>query len=165
MITKERIDELLSQKAKIWGIGKSGNVFCVGLKFRPQTLNNKKWLENKYEVYGKFFETEEEAKWVAEFGCIERTERLELPTWEEVEIKFNKKQIIEMYFYYAKHFSAPKENNVEKTYSIYLLTNGHIVIDDNREVKTIFNEELTKENYTLACRKAKELFLGLGEKK
>lgn len=67
MITKERIDELIQQRAKVWGVGKQGNVFCVGLKFRPETLKSPKWLENKYEYYGKFFETKAEAEWHAEF--------------------------------------------------------------------------------------------------
>lgn len=146
MITKERIDELISQKAKIWGIGKQGNVFCIGLKFTPQTLNNKKWLENKYKVYSKFFETKEEAKWYKEFGCIERIEKLYLPPFEEV---FNDLQgrIGEFVIADPSEFSFA----IKKSFTDQIL------------LKTMYekyNWNFTKENYTLACRKAKELFLG-----
>lgn len=138
MITKERIDELIQQRAKVWGVGKQGNVFCVGLKFRPETLKNKKWIENKYEVYGKLFETKAEAEWHAEFGCIERTDRLELPTWEEF---WNSGQTI---------WFTGKDGG-QYSLSIY---NREILLNDT------YIGYLDKENYTLACRKCKELFLG-----
>lgn len=142
MITKERIDELISQRAKIYGISKQGNVFCLGLKFKPHTLNNQKWLENKYKVYSEFFETKEEAEWHKEFGCIERTERLELPTWEEIQkyerFSFKDKNCNIYTLHYISGF---------KSLAITGLANE-------------FYAEATKENYTLACRKAKELFLG-----
>lgn len=145
MITNERIDELLRQKAKIWGIGKQGNVFCVGLKFRPDTLKNKKWLENKYEVYSKFFETKEEAEWHKEFGCIERTERLELPTWEEFKC-----------IYFRGEDCC--DYKLCKDCSEIMLKVSHY---DENHYKDYYCWELTKENYILACRKAKELFLGV----
>lgn len=143
MITKERIDELIQQRAKIWGVGKQGNVFCVGLKFRPETLKSPKWLENKYEYYGKFFETKAEAEWHAEFGCIERTERLELPAWEEfISRKF-------IWFFDKNHKSCCLH---------YLGCSNQIFINVSGDVIEI--GELTKENYILACKKCKELFLG-----
>ena len=152
MITNERIDELLRQKAKIWGVGKQGNVFCVGLKFRPETLKNKKWLENKYEVYSKFFETEEDAKWFAEFGCIERTERLELPTWEEF-IKFGENS----------HYGFNEIKRFDNVWFGYCCrpdgSDGSLYIDKDGETMFL-TSMITKENYTLACRKCKELFLG-----
>lgn len=141
MITKERIDELIQQRAKIWGIGKQGNVFCIGLKFRPHTLNNKKWLENKYEVYSKFFETKEEAEWVKEFGDITRTERLVLPTWEEWQ------KDDEFDFLDKEGFS----------WDIYIDGDNQIIMANGWKH---FIFENNKEGYFLACRKAKELFLG-----
>lgn len=161
MITKERIDELIQQRAKVWGVGKQRNVFCVGLKFRPETLKDKKWLENKYEVYGKLFETKGEAEWHAEFGCIERTDRLELPTWEEVNLltKYTK------HCFYGKDNAlyglclSPKDSLTRFDGSIEELKSWcGIDVDDNCEIEHF--EPLTKENYTLACRKCKELFLG-----
>ena len=153
MITKERIDELIQQKAKIWGIGKQGNVFCIGLKFRPHTLNNKKWLENKYEVYSKFFENLEEAEWYKEFGNIERTEKLELPTWEEdvrKDILFSALGGVRYIFM----------NKIKTGYSIEKENPYIIRIQKIGECDNFIDYEYTKENYTLACRKAKELFLG-----
>lgn len=46
---------------------------------------------------------------------------------------------------------------------VYFRDNNTIFIED--EDWNILREPLTKENYTLACRKCKELFLGLGENK
>ena len=119
--------------------------------FEPRP--NEKYKHRKY--FDKLFETKEEAEWHKEFGCLERTERLELPTWEE----FNKKG-------YVEFFSEDKTKLVlEKTLTIdydrepisyYVL---EIVIDDYNHT-LLFEAEYTKENYTLACRKAKELFLG-----
>lgn len=143
MITKERIDELIKNRAKIYGISKSGEVFCLGLKFRPETLKHKRWLKNKYEVYSKFFETKEDAEWDKEFGCIERTERLELPIWEE----FDEQKFV---------WFVDKEQNVCCLH--YVDFSNRIFINVSGEV--IDFGEITKENYTLACRKAKELFLG-----
>lgn len=149
MITKERIDELIQQRAKVWGVGKQGNVFCVGLKFRPETLKSPKWLENKYEYYGKFFESKAEAEWHAEFGYIERTERLELPTWEE----FNKSE--KMVRFIGKNGEKCK---LEGYFNLNLQS-GFIDVVENGSSQLSLSE-YTKENYTLACRKCKELFLG-----
>lgn len=151
VISKERIDELLIKRAKIYGIGKQGNVFCLGLKFRPETLKNKKWLEHKYEVYGKFFETKEEAEWHKEFGCITRTEKLELPTWEE----FRNKKIKQLGFMgkdticFFELYEDEQKNRL-------------ILLDHDCDYE-YFNEEPTKENYITACRLCKEFFLGGGD--
>lgn len=147
MIEKKRLEELIEQRAKIWGIGKSNNVFCVGLKFRDIALKNKEWLNNKLEVYSKFFETKEEAEWHKEFGCIERTERLELPTWEEIPNEV----------YIVKFLS---KDRIEYSLMQFNSRQGWILFNEMEKkiVEKFFNR--TKENYTLACRKCKELFLG-----
>lgn len=95
---------------------------------------------------------DEKAKWQEEFGHIERTERLGFPAWEE--IPFNN------YGHYIKKFTI--KNNCD-----YF---GRLVIDNNviRVMGVVqgclfeeyFNEIRSKENYILACRKCKELFLG-----
>lgn len=148
MISRERIDELLMKRGKIYGIGKQGNIFCLGLKFRPETLKNKKWLENKYEVYSKFFETKEEAEWHRDFGCIERTERLELPTWEEFRNKKSKQVcfIGKDTICFFELYEDEQKNRL-------------ILLDHDCDYE-YFNEKPTKENYLIACRKCKELFLG-----
>ena len=89
-----------------------------------------------------WFATKEEAEWHKEFGCIERTERLELPTWEE-------------FLILEKIYSFKSKNNQ----IVVLFSDNHTIYLED-ENWNILREELTKENYTLACRKAKELFLG-----
>lgn len=163
MISKERLEELIEQ----------GNAYIYD-KYRAYSLRNREektgdfyWKRQvevvddclhyvyedgdnceNFDSYIKLedlYETKEETEWHKEFGCIERTERLELPTWEEICDG-------------ATHnipFTTPKVQKVEM-----------IICDEYIDIVSIyqsiidFSKPLTKENYTLACRKAKELFLG-----
>ena len=145
MITKERLEELIEQGATIYSneYGKIQLKKENDLSLYENGQNNYILyvleLNKKYhnEIFDEdLFETEEEAKWFAEFGCIERTERLELPTWEE----FNNQP--EFYF---------------DDYTLIKI-NDKILLKDSFE--DYVYKEFTKENYILACRKAKELFLG-----
>lgn len=166
MITKERLEELIEQGATIWH-------WEYG-KLRERELNksyhinifmNKEWLCKSYcdfdddvrithiAPFFEVFETKGEAEWHKEFSCIERTERLELPTWEEdvrKDILFSASGGIR-YIFMKKiktGYSIEKENP-------YIIRIQKIGEHDN-----FIDYEYTKENYTLACRKCKELFLG-----
>lgn len=148
MISNERLEELIEQGATIY----SNEYGEIQLK-KENDLSLYENGQNNYILYAlepnkkyhneifdeDLFETEEEAKWFAEFGCIERTERLVLPTWEE----FNNQP--EFYF---------------DDYTLVKI-NDKILLKDT--FKDYVYKEFTKENYTLACRKAKELFLGKQE--
>lgn len=154
MITKERLEELIEQGATIYS-NEYGEIQLI----KENDLSLYENGQNNYILYAlepnkkyhneifdeDLFETEEEAKWFAEFGCIERTERLELPTWEEFkndgEFSFLDKQGFEWDLY-----SPDDETRIS-------LVGGY----------NHFEYEYSKENYTLACRKAKELFLGKQE--
>lgn len=151
MIEKERLEELIEQGATIY----SNEYGEIQLK-KENDLSLYENGQNNYILYAlepnkkyhneifdeDLFETEEEAKWFAEFGHIERIERLELPTWEEFkndgEFSFLDKQGFEWDLY-----SPDDETRIS-------LVGGY----------NHFEYEYSKENYTLACRKAKELFLG-----
>lgn len=93
-----------------------------------------------------------EAEFYAEFSCIERTERLELPTWEE----------------FSKWDKSIKFYNNSTKYSMYVFVknkntkNCRIIIyaDNGEQDWFVFEQPLTQENYLKACRKCKELFLG-----
>ena len=105
--------------------------------------------ENEYRVIDikYIFDNQEDAEWEEEFGDITRTERLKLPTWNEIKNDFN---------------------NINKfgTYSVIEFDGYYMdIFVDNYATKSIIataqpRMPLTKENYMLACRKAKELFLG-----
>lgn len=163
MITKERLEVLIEQGATIY-TSKHSYAGC-GIKLDKEHFEaTDDYLVFTYKVYeiwlDQLFEKQEDAEWYREFGTIERPYRLNLLSYEEMNKKWEEKEIVERYYYYVKHFMSPSEIGVEKTYSMYLLNNGHIVIDNNELVKTVFDAPLTRENYTLACRKARKLFLG-----
>ena len=161
MISKERLEELIEQGATIYEV-KYNNINPVFLanKIRDIYYKNgviafeprpdEKYLHYKY--FKNLFETEEEAEWHREFGRVERTEKLVLPTWEEFS-KWDKS----ITFY----------NNSIK-YSMYVFVknkntkNCRIIIyaDNGEQDWFVFEQPLTQENYILACRKCKELFLG-----
>ena len=157
MISKERLKELIEQGATIY----SNEYGEIQLK-KENDLSLYENGQNNYILYAlepnkkyhneifdeDLFETEEEAKWFAEFGCIDRTERLELPTWEEFK---NKK---------TKHVCFMGKD----TFCFFDLyedkqKNRLILLDHDCDYE-YFNEELTKENYTTACGLCKEFFLG-----
>lgn len=177
MITKERLEELIEQCATIW--------YWEYGKLRERELNksyhtnifmDKEWLCKSYcdfdddvkithiAPFFKVFETKEDAEWYKEFGCIERTERLELPTWEEF-LELNR-HCIEFHF-----ITKEGEINYLVISDMYMHNDmlkpkdEWTIVIHNEDDEYIFEKPLTKENYTLACRKAKEIFLGLGEKK
>ena len=155
MISRERIAELIEKERGCYVL----NDYQIGyvhlkLKYEPELYvngedgyilyiygNDRK--DDKMEIFDEdLFETKEEAEWHKEFSCIERTERLELPTWEEfVEME-------EFCFFQKNH----------KQTIIRVLGTKYLAVETNFE--RYYTGDLTKENYILACRKAKELFLG-----
>ena len=144
MIEKERLQELIEQQKQVWKIYKDT---CQGVYQVPAGLFGIGFSSQVDETtpFNELFETKEEAEWHKEFGCIERTERLELPTWEE-------------FLILEKIYSFKSKNNQ----IVVLFSDNHTIYLED-ENWNILREDLTKENYTLACRKVKELFLGLGE--
>lgn len=155
MITKERLEELIEQGATIW----TNNIChiklvndnqhnielykdCLYIEEEFKSKSNI-WWEDYTKEFKDLFETKEEAEWHKEFGCIERTERLELPTWEE----FDGQKFV--WFFDKDHKGCCLH---------YLNCSNKIFVNVGGEVVEI--GELNKENYTIACRKAKELFLG-----
>jgi hypothetical protein len=160
MISKERLEELIEQGATIWTNEYRGSHFKIKL-----TKHFVAKLGDSFDLYGygcdyfgiplnHLFETKEEAEWYKEFDCIERRIRLDLPKWEDIEKDKD--------FHYIRNFII--NNNFSFFIEIYKFTNKISIHWSNGCNKTDqrFNKnwELTKENYTIACRKAKELFLG-----
>lgn len=95
----------------------------------------------------KIFSTKEDAEWQLEFGSIERTEKLELPTWEQ----FKKDKIFNFvgidWTFYELH--NRRRNKLQLDYSY-----------DNDYYIPEKEWKLTYENYLEACRLCKKLFLG-----
>lgn len=137
MITKERLKELIEQGAQVWKIYKDT---CQGVYQVPAGLFGIGFSSQVDETtpFNELFETKEEAEWHKEFGCIERTERLELPTWEDF---WNSGQTI---------WFTGKDGG-QYGLSQY---NREILLNDT------YIGYLDKESYYKACRKCKEIFLG-----
>lgn len=150
MISKERMEELIEQGATIYDIFR-GDIYPVNLLSLIKygdigfEYHNDYYHCDIYRTLSDFYETREDAEWEQEFGRIIRTERLELPTWEEL----NKPHNIIVDFINKDTLRC---NMVVENYERKITING---------VGGCYNIwDLTKENYTLACRKCKELFLG-----
>ena len=159
MISKERLEELIEQGATIYELYMNKNILEIQLKtdwfVMQDGLYERKLSKHPFRSWqiGNLYETKEDAEFVREFGCIERTERLELPTWEEGKAEHCK-------------FNTPNGSSYLLTtrimtgYSIEKENPYIIRIQKLGECESFIDFEYTKENYTLACRKAKELFLG-----
>lgn len=145
----------LKQREVAKHIGVSDRVYAYYEKGRTLPAKYVKPLANLFGIScDEFLEnTENPLVWEKEFGCIERTERLELPTWEEdvrKDILFSASGGIRYVFM----------NKIKTGYSIEKENPYIIRIQKIGECDNFIDYEHTKENYTLACRKAKELFLG-----
>jgi hypothetical protein len=144
MITKERLEELIEQEATIYFIYNNNVDEKEGVYkddfILSETYVSIYWNTRSHQIkYEYLFETKEDAEWYREFGCIERTERLELPTWEESKECDTICCFGDVAFDYFVH---------DNTYGLY------------QDCRKLLDLEATKENYTLACRKCVELFLG-----
>lgn len=152
MISRERLKELIEQKAKIYSthwqeeVDLSLPCKIVESEYDNKTITRLVVFEDEEHapsyMIDNLTEDIEGAKWEEEFGCITRTERLEFPTWEMF-LKINR----------TIGFISKEGKKIE-----IFRNDNTIFIED--EDWNILREPLTKENYTLACRKCKELFLG-----
>ena len=145
MITKERLEVLLEEdKVFYWVFNKEISML--------HKLSMPSFWKRKWEFYSKdCFETKEDAEEHAEFSNITRTERLELPSWEE----FNK----------VSTFAFKRKDGTDMEIAIW-----HNCPDD--DCKTIkitrsydwsaccFEKPLTRENYNEARRFCVKLFKG-----
>ena len=166
MITKERLEELIKEKAEIYYI--INKTFIAGYssisEIMSYKLNEPDYYivddnclclmkiqnnEEDYCVYAwklqELFETKEEAEWELEFGNITRTETLRLPSWEEV----CDGCITEFCFIDTK----------KGKHNVYISDEG-ISITSLTLYEDRFWNKLTKENYIEACKICKKLFLG-----
>ena len=145
----------LSRKEVAQHIGVSDRVYAYYEQGRTLPAKYVKPLANLFGIScDELLENNTESlDWEKEFGCIERTIKLDLPKWEDIEK--------DKFFHYIRHFVITK--NFSFFIEIYKFTNTISISWSGGCKKTDpqFDRtwELTKENYTLACRKAKELFL------
>ena len=152
MITKERLEELIEQKATIYE-AKYHNINNVKLDKDLIVVVNDKYIHfrpyygEKYQFHKylkNLFETEEEARWELEMTAT-RTETLKLPTWEE----FNNQDKLITFRTYPHNYHLLK-------YGKYIVIRAFY----GQGGMDIFVKPLTEENYIEACKLCKKLFLG-----
>lgn len=157
MISRERLEELIRQRATIYSTGWDE---AVELSPETCTVKNIKISEYGEEIGEKLFVKEDERhipsyrlsaleedieteKFKKEFQNIIREEILNLPTFEEL------KQIEKFEFKSADGYK----------YAILFVSNAKKLILTGL-IENKYYGEATKENYLEACKIAKKLFLG-----
>lgn len=148
MITKERLEELIEKGATVYELFMDKEILKVELNknyyiMLDKTYENKLGkLPQRPHWLSDLFETKEDAEWFAEFSCIERTERLVLPTWEEIQ----------------KYERFDFKDKYNHSYTLHYISGFKTLAISGWA--TEYYAPATKENYTLACRKCVELFKG-----
>lgn len=163
MISKEKFNELKSEKKKIYYLdyGLFGSCSVKELDFSKRQLcgicadyfpipdeelevHDYCNIQEDFVCYLKdCYETQEDAVFAKEFKNINRTEILNLPTFEELK-KFERFE-----------FKAKDGHR----YSIHFISGSNILVIVGI-FTTEYYGEATKENYLEACKIAKNLFLG-----
>lgn len=146
MITKERLEELLEEdKVFYWVFNKEINML--------HKLSMPSFWKRKWEFYSKdCFETKEDAEEYAEFGNITRTERLELPTFDELFDEI-----------FASSFgihTIQRFDNVQIRYKLLLSGVAWLFVVKGKD--ELFTAPLSRENYNEARRLCVKLFKGEG---
>ena len=144
MIEKQRLEQLIEQGAVIWVLYEN--------KIYPHKAKN--IVVNGFNSvcmgfdFNDLFETKEDAEEYAEFGNITRTERLELPSWEQVQ---------EGFYYNGSVPIYEDDRNL-----CFISTSKDIVLKNYASLKnqTKFKKPLTRENYNEARRLCVKLFKG-----
>ena len=154
MIKKERLEELLKQGATIYEAYPYDDVEEINLgdteyfnyELKERTLR----VENKEFKY--LFETKEDAEFASEFGFIEKPFRLHFMPWNKLKTMVEDRYFVNDTIYFMidsiYKFCVDKKN-------VCIYTRDF----ESTQWITLFNKPLTKENYILACRKCRELFL------
>lgn len=157
-ISKERLEELKEKNATVYELLMNKEVLKVELNNNYYIMLDKVY-ENKLgklplrpHWLSDLFETKKDAEWTMRFKRIPRTDYLDLPTWEE----FKKKQLKNK-CYCVPFIGA----NPGCFYQLFIdAKTEEITIYDCDCEDIVFSMKQNQKNYTLACEKARELFLG-----
>ena len=156
MIDKKRLEELIEQGATIWGVYDYTYSYDKPNK-KVEHINLDMFYHYYKDIeefimhqgdYCNLFETEEEAEWYRDFGCIEKIERLWFPTWKSVYNDLKDYKDGDFYILDNDCFSFVYNKRYE-TSQLFLYTHNEK-----------YNWNANKENYYEACKLAKSLFLG-----
>ena len=158
MITKERLEELKKQQAKIWHweydeIKLDNNTEICEVTDLSGNKHLGWCLSYDYEYKGEKYSTQleledleeniEKGKWEYKMH-VARTERFEPPMWEEIE----------------EHYTFDWLNKGHHYRLAVDRPHQCVVITDFTIKEDIFDELTTKENYIKACEMVRDLFKG-----
>lgn len=173
MITRERLQELIKENKIIWATYLDSNnnnrvhqirlsdwkikFDNLGIELEEDTYNCYSQFANEFArhyvsrySYEQLIESPEEAEFIQNYQGIERTEFLNLPTYEDLQKA--KEHFVKIDNLYWLIVDMPHNKD-----------NGRIIMLKNDTLGNtyiVFNREFTRNNYLLACQKAKEIFLG-----
>lgn len=181
MIEKKRLEELIEQGATIYSTSWKEEIdlseyWCEIFEMEWNGKIITKLVVHEDDEHCPLYLLEdltediETAKWEEEFSCIEKPQYLKFPNWKQIESSIE----------YMRKFGLNHNDRVlariitnDSIYYFKLckdldlftfqLKQTYIGEDLCEELTSRFPVSLgkaTKENYTIACRKAKELFLG-----
>ena len=157
---KETLQKKIESGDTVWTIYWEGQVLELNLKETDKSFFE---IEDDYlfkyskiphlavvRIYiGDIFATKEEAEWGLEFGDIERTEMLELPTWEQA-----LEQSSEV------GCGTTFVDAYKGKWQLIFAKDEIILCDWSIMGRDKSWKKLTYENYLEACRLCKKLFLG-----
>lgn len=158
MITKERLEKLINKEASVWVISEDDEVFLYKFS-KTECIGMLIWYKD-YACVSIWpetcFETKEDAEFALKYQNIQRTDHLNLPTYEE----------------FIKDYRTLGENLIldEKCVMFNCKTNVYSLYAADEEIwigreidgVALFHEDLNKENYIKACELCRKLFLGEG---
>lgn len=162
MISKERLQELIDQKATIWSyrwgeiqLCDKSEVFIIfdvshkEIGYRLSGFIGKDKYQGGYIPPEELEEDVEKGKWQCEMYAI-RPERFEPPVWEDF---LEKKD-------YVSLSKSHKEVIIRSGAIMFAngATREYVVVENNFE--RFYTGDLTKDNYIKACTIARKLFLG-----
>ena len=154
MIKEKRLRELVQNNQIVYYL-KNKNI--QEIKLNPQeTTFYRDYMKikinnyNKNIYFSKLFETKEDAEFYKDFGNIKRTERLDLPNWEELN------NILQI----EKDFKLEFTKNKFEDVILYIDKNKISIMIGTKDYMSGFDKDFNKENYLLSCKEIKKLFLG-----
>lgn len=172
MISKERLEELIEKEAKIY-ITYRSDVYEKDAKFIKCIDKTKdgdcvlEWQDNKSPIIEfisleRTFETQPEAYHQANFGDMERVEKLSLLSYRDL---LNEEKTSD---YYVIRFAKSRTELDEQYLLIISFKSKYIVVEEDIDGyinKELFDKPLTEANYLEACELVRKLWRWKNENK
>ena len=101
-----------------------------------------------------------DTEWELEFGNVTRTEKLELPSWEDTETE----QFYVFGWWHGDVELAMRRFDADDDCEYLIVEHKSDKYKENlygQKVKIVFKKPYNRENYIEACRLCKKLFLGV----